>query len=507
MRNRYVKRIAGMLLIPRERLMDLSIVFNLNFLSYFAKVIIYKLFYVRYLKMLFVDREEELRTLKSLVRNKIFVLIYGLRGIGKSALLDKLSEELRSEFDILKIDGYRVSSLQDISEILGLEVTSSKSAIKNLLSLDHKVIIIDEFSALFEMFSRDEELGTLEEVAKLFRHYLQERRNRGGNSVILCGSNIGVIKKLAMRYFAPLFREFKIMRLGNMPLSGIVKLAKLRGLGDKDALEIAQLSGGNPLYAIKIIEEVLAGKKPREALEHLLSPSGDLDIYFSVLFESLDIDERRILYLISRGFRRFKQIKSKMFRDPAPFLKKLELNGIIYRIRKGKKFVEYEIADRLFRAWLQHQELPSLGKNDIKTIIISSLGFEALVRELFRAINREIEIEDVNQKAIRLEPYVSVYNIRRGGVEIDLLAVTKNQEAIVAEIHFGEPAKKKKVLQAIRNSEIVKEMGYKVIDTLLISYFGFEKETLEEANKAGVKLLKEEQLRQIEKKLGISIGF
>jgi len=459
------------------------------------------------LRMIFVDREEEIRELKKLIQNKIYILIYGLRGIGKSTLLNKLSKEISPKMQVLRIDGYKIASLQDISEILGAEIMNSKSAINKLLSMDDMVIIIDEFTSFFEMLSRDEELKTLENVAKLFRYHLQERRRRGGNSVILCGSNIGVIKRITMNYFAPLFREFKIIRLGNMPIYAMVELAKLWGINNEDALEVAQLSGGNPLYAIKIIEEVLSGRKPMEAIEHLLSLGGDLDIYFSVLFESLDIDERRVLYFLSRGFRRFREIKAKLFRDPTPAIKKLELNGIIYRIQKGKKFVEYEITDKLLKAWLQHQELPSLGRSDIKTIVISSLGFEALVRELFRAINKEIEIEDVKQETLRLEPYISVHNIKRGEIEIDLIAITRNQEAIIAEIHFGEPAEKRKVLQAIRNTEIAREMGYNVKETLLISYFGFKEEAVKEARKTNIKLLKEEQLRQIERKLGITIGF
>ncbi len=457
--------------------------------------------------MIFVDRREELEALKKLVENKIHVLIYGLRGIGKSALLRKLKDELSPRYDVLIIDGYRISSLRDISDIIGMDIVDSKSAISKLLSLDEKVIIIDEFSAFFEVLSRDEELRSGENVARLFRHYLQERRERSGNSIILCGSNIGVVRRIAMRYFAPLFREFKIIRVGNMPLSSILELAQSYGIEREYALETAQLSGGNPLYAIKIIEEVLTGKTPQEALERLLSPSGDLDIYFSVLFESLDVDERRILYLISRGFRRYKEIKAKSFKDPAAALRKLELNGLIYRVRKGKKFVEYEITDRLFKAWLQHQEVPSLGKKDIKTIIITSLGFEALVRELFRAINREITIRDAINRELKLEPFISVYNLKRGAIEIDLVAFTRNQEAIVAEVHFGEPAGRKKVLQAIRSAKTIEEMGYRTKETLLISYFGFNKEAVKEAEKTEVKLLKEEQLREIERKLGISIGF
>ena len=55
---------------------------------------------------MFIDREDELNTLERLVEINASVIVYGLRGIGKTTILKKLKEHLEQKnIETLFIDG------------------------------------------------------------------------------------------------------------------------------------------------------------------------------------------------------------------------------------------------------------------------------------------------------------------------------------------------------------------------------------------------------------------
>ncbi len=460
----------------------------------------------------FVDREEEIKVILNHVKMKSNLLIYGLRGIGKTTLLERVRDILVSEGKrVLLIDGYEVLSPEDVFVLMGERpVADSRYAIRALFEMDDHIIMIDEFSSLLQTLARYRPFGKVEEVARYVRSQIQARRGRGGESVILSSPAVGFVRRSTMKYFAPLFREFTLLFIGPMSFEAIFELALRHSLDEERAREVAEIAAGNPFYAKKIIEQVISsGLSPREALFRLINPRGDLDVYFSALMDSLQAEERYILHLVARGSNRFYEIENRLYKDPSPYLRRLEENGLLVKIKKGKKHSEYFICDKVFQAWLLNQEIPSLGKISRKAIYISSLGFEALFREMLRAITTEIELRDALGQKLVIPPFREVFDLRGSGYEIDAVGLL-NDEAYVFEVHFWGSAKFDKVEQLIRNAErFARDYGKRVRERVLVSYFGYElrEDEIQEVREHGIKLLTAKELRDVQRKTKMYLGF
>ncbi len=455
---------------------------------------------------LFVNRKEELERLIGCIRNKIDVIVYGLRGVGKTAILEELRRMLLDEgVGVIFINGYEIASYQDLATLISSESVEPRMLLSELFARDDKIIIIDEFTAFLRVFVGKRAFPSMERAIMFLRTLIEKRRNRNGESVILCSSAIGLVRRLTRKYFAPLFRQLKTFWVKPMSLEDAKKLADK--LCKKHSCEVVELVGGMPFYIIKICEEVSMGKNPKEAIEYLLSdPSGDLNIYFQGLYEKLSPPERYILHLIARGICRFSKISERLTVDVSIYLKRLQTSGIIKKIKKGPKEAYYDIEDSVFKAWLALQDIPSLGKISIKSIIVSSLSFESMVRDMFREITRRIEIKDFAGQNCELRPSrITKYN--KDGIDIDALLILDG-EAIVVECHFWGPAKREKIDQLLKNSEYVEQyLGLKVVDKILVSYFGFTEDTIEVAKDKRIKLLAATQLREIQRKMGRYWGF
>ena len=176
----------------------------------------------------FVDREEELELLIKYIENKVDVIVYGLRGIGKTSLLERLRDYLRAlGRGVNFINGYEIASHKDVAVILNVDADDPRILLSELFSRDTTVIIIDEFIAFLRVFVGKSVFSSLERVAMFLRTLIEKRRKRGGESVILCSSAVGAVRRLTGKYFAPLFRQLKMFNLGPMGLEDAKKLGRL----------------------------------------------------------------------------------------------------------------------------------------------------------------------------------------------------------------------------------------------------------------------------------------
>ncbi|MHA1595731.1 MAG: hypothetical protein ACTSXX_13510, partial [Candidatus Baldrarchaeia archaeon] len=142
-------------------------------------------------------------------------------------------------------------------------------------------------------------------------------------------------------------------------------------------------------------------------------------------------------------------------------------------------------------------------------IYISSLGFEALFREMLRAITTEIELRDALGQKLVIPPFREVFDLRGSGYEIDAVGLL-NDEAYVFEVHFWGSAKFDKVEQLIRNAErFARDYGKRVRERVLVSYFGYElrEDEIQEVREHGIKLLTAKELRDVQRKTKMYLGF
>ena len=483
---------------------------------------------------IFVNRTEEIRILEQLIKTGSRVLIMGLRGYGKTALITKLKNELSRKgkcivyldcnaiFSPTDLVGYLVEQLktcnlvdEKTSELILIKSRemNSKEALENVfkLSEEHEVssIIFDEISTLIQRISLLKPYRGLGGSISVAQH-IKALLNKHSFSVIFIDTSINSMIDLFMDYSSPLFKEFTHkMEIEPLPFTDATILAKrlleLKDVKIDDHIvkKIALYTNGVPIYIRMLTDTITRSITEKEFEEAFFDQleNGVLNDYFTVLLEKFTTAEQEVLLVMSRGKTRYKEIQATTI-NPAAALESLTKKGIIRRKQVSKKEVHYWIKDRLFASWLATRELPRLKKLNRTRIKTFYLGSEALVREIFRTLKKDVEIENkLGGKTIIKKP-IKVTRYEGALGEIDLIAITKN-ETYIGEIYAGEKYPPNKIDQLLKNMHIAEKLGYKNIKGLAVSLGDYTEKAIQKAKqhneKNNIILINHETLKQISK--------
>jgi len=491
----------------------------------------------------FIDRESEKKYIMSLVLSGSKIWILGLRGYGKTSLVRNVLEDLRKRhLRGLLIDCLRIYSGEDLllaflKEVEGISIEDvgniskeirlltrkigAKDALEELfnyaMEIGLKVIVFDEISTLIQRFGLLKPYRGFGGIKAVGEH-LKTLLNNVSFSVIFIDTSINALFELFKDYTAPLFKEFtaeiKISPLDldfSLQLVDILLSRKGFIIDDEVKMAIAEYSGGVPQY-IKMISDLIYKPFSRKEFDEIFLKSlreGFLNDYLRALFEKFSPAEQEVLYILSRGPKRFSEINSLAV-NAAATLEMLQKKLIVNRIDKGKKLVYYEISDRLFATWLALQEFPRLKKISGERARIYYLGLEALVRELFFTLKDSVMIIDELGDEIVIKPSKEVYRYEGALGEIDLVAVTTEGETYIGEVYGGFKCPKRKVDELLKNIHIMEKLGKRSIIGLLISYHEIPSETLEYIRylkDSGVRIyaLTKKQLRRLSKESLVKI--
>ena len=471
---------------------------------------------------MFLDREEELKILMKAAKTGDKVLIIGLRGYGKTSLAKEFYRRLMDiNMKSVFVNCLKILSPMDLIELLkeqvGIQIDgkTSKEVLEKFFydgeKAGVKVFIIDEFTTLFRRFGMIKPyrgFGGPMAVAEHFKSILDDLNS----AVIALDTSFKDVKEFVKDYSSPLFRQFTIeIKLNPLPIEYAIQLAKIKAkewgveLDDQSAIKLAELFGGVPFYIIVASRSLRKGLSVERAFEEELI-RGFLNEYFSLLLEKFSTTEQQVLYLISRGKRRFFEI-DEMVEGAAQALESLQIKGIVERFEKSRREVYYRITDKVFEAWLALNEQPRLKKLSFERVYVSSLSFESLIRESLFRLTKPIKVKDVIRREVQIGPYKNVKRLDTPTVEVDVLAETYDRRYHVYEVYFGGRAGIKKLNQLKRIIGELIKLGYNVDDAFLVSYFGFEERVLEEIRKIGgrIYLLGKEQIRKIVKRAGLHL--
>ena len=487
-------------------------------------------------RQVFVDREAELRRLRNLVRTRSKILLLGLRGYGKSLLLRKLLEGLSSEgvrgvlLDCLRIYSggdllleFRryLSDIGILSEDLDKEIGLLAQTIDPRSALDYifryagdlniDVLIFDEVSTLIQRFSVFKPYRRLGGIRAAGEH-LKSLLDSFDNAIIFSDTSISALHELFREYTAPLFREFTAeMFLGPLSVEDTMKYAEIllsiKGLSlDFDSLNlIAQFSGGVPQYTRMIVDliNVAMGRKELEEVLIYNLKYGFLNTYFRALLDKFSAAEQETLYVLSRGFRRFAEIDDKVA-NASSALDSLQKKGMVIKVEKSKRKTYYLIRDKLFAYWLATREFPRLKKLADERARLLYIGLEALIREIFFTLQRQVVVEDELKNRLTIEPTVEVRRYEGALGEVDMIATTRSGRTYVAEIYGGVKCPKKKIDELLKSMMIAEKQGHKNIIGLLITYFPPLEETIIYAQEVrdqntDIYVLTKNQLKEIAK--------
>lgn len=300
------------------------------------------------------DREIELDVLRNAVRSSKaeLIIIYGRRRLGKTTVVREFLSEVNGVYlftprgsieDILNVFS------DDIREQTGdLVMFPDWRSFLEYIKMKSKsrfVIAIDEFQRIGEAYSP---------AMTLLQHYWDSYLSRSKIVLLLVGSVVGMVEKIALVGDSPLFgRRTRELKIAMMPY--LVTRKYWRKYSEEERIEAFGFFGGTPGYFTLVDDNMT----PIENVENLiLAP----DARLANEPEYLLTEETRtpstymsILFQISQGKRGLPLSKIKTRKGtPTVYLRTLSKMGIIDRLEslaQGNKV--YTITDEFFRFWFK----------------------------------------------------------------------------------------------------------------------------------------------------------
>ena len=178
--------------------------------------------------MIFLDREYELKVIERALRARNRVLVKGLRGIGKTALLKVISNKL----DAIYIDCSLVLRPRHLGFLLDERWNEAYEALEGLFSKVsslNRPLILDEFTDLLERFGKQRPYrgsGGSIAVASHFRGLIE----RYDIPLAVATTSLKSLYELTEKYSKPLARTFEVnITLKPLDYETTIKLAQILG--------------------------------------------------------------------------------------------------------------------------------------------------------------------------------------------------------------------------------------------------------------------------------------
>ncbi len=411
----------------------------------------------------FVNRERELELLSLMITRGDKILIKGRRGIGKSVLALKVLEEVEGQgFKGVYINCSTVTRGSDLLRQMAEELClkdvdvgrlDNKTALENFFrevsERGVNVIVLDEFTNLFRTLGRKREFGNVTNFAAVLRGCIMDC----GAAVIATSSSLAEIRKI-IRKARILARTFDfILNLGPLDFNNSLGLISLmeREYGwkipDDVKDRIVILADFVPFYVECLTKAYALYGDLDEALRMEFT-EGTLAEYFFSLYEDLNPTERLVIYNLAIGRKKYEDLESTIGESDLPqMLSDLIERDLISKVFISRKNVFYVAKDRTFASWVLFTTTPQMAKDIELFKRVSTIGFEALVRETLGALGKQIRVKDALGRELVLGPfkYVGMGKSRYG--QIDVLAIDFEGRTLLGECYFGTDVPKRKIEQ------------------------------------------------------------
>ncbi len=310
---------------------------------------------------MFIGRERELQALDRLyMSNKFeFVVIYGRRRVGKTALINQFIRGKNAIY-FMGVESNAKQNLENFSKNIleyhtGIEAESSfqsfQAALEYVFKLSEKerfILAVDEYPYV----ARSE--GSL---ASTFQLLIDKYKESSKLMLILCGSSMSYMEDHVLAYKAPLYGR-RTAQMKIVPFDFEETCRYFQHFSYEDKALIYGIVGGTPQYLLQMNDKLSVEENIKNTF---LNPT-------SALFEEpenlLKQEVREpslynaIITAIATGAARMSEISNKVGEDTnvcSTYVKNLVSLGLIrkeipYGERTSRKAL-YSIEDNMFRFW------------------------------------------------------------------------------------------------------------------------------------------------------------
>ena len=456
---------------------------------------------------MFIGRERELKTLEQLyTSNKFeFVVLYGRRRVGKTALLTNFIENKRAIY-FMGVESNAQQNLDNFSRIIleyasGISGETSFSSFQAALEYVFKLaekeriaLVIDEYPYVAR---------SSKSLAFTLQLLIDQNKDRSKLMLILCGSSMSYMEDHILAYKAPLYGR-RTAQIKLLPFDFAEVCRYLGHFTAEDKALAYGIVGGTPQYLLQIDDQ----RSIEENIKNtFLNP---MSFLYEEPMNLLKQEVREpaiytaIISAIATGASRMSEISSKVGEDTnvcATYLKNLITLGIVQKeMPYGEKCSRkslYSIEDNMFRFWyrfvpennsLISRRAADLVYKRIEPRLSDHMGrvFEEICKQYLWKLLLEgkspVEFTSLGR-------WWGTDHVKKSQAEIDILGVQDKDTALFAECKWTNEKVDLGVLETlIYRSRL---FPYTNVQYYLFSKSGFTKGCIERASRMGNVILLE----------------
>lgn len=450
---------------------------------------------------MFVGRERELDALNKLYKSDKFefVVIYGRRRVGKTALINQFIENKKAIY-FMGVESNAKQNLENFSKSIieyasGIETESSflsfQTAFETVFKLAEKervILAIDEYPYIAH---------SSKSLASTLQFLIDKYKDTSKLMLILCGSSMSYMEDHVLAYKAPLYgRRTAQMRI--LPFDFEETCRYLKKFSNEDKAIIYGIVGGTPQYLLQIDDKLSIEDNIKNTY---LNP---ISFLYEEPINLLKKEVREpsiytaIITAIATGCSRMSEISSKVGEDIsvcATYLKNLINLEIVkketpYGEKTSRKSI-YSIEDNMFRFWyrfvLDNNSVIARGATGlvykkVESQLSDYMGkvFEEICKQY---LWKQLLLGNCPVEFVSIGRWWGNNPIEKSQEEIDIMGEQDKNTALFAECKWTNEKVDLGVLETlIKRSQL---FSYKTKHYYLFSKSGFTKGCTEKANEIG----------------------
>lgn len=412
--------------------------------------------------MTFHDRADELTVLSKAFERSghAFVVVYGRRRVGKTALLKQFCEGRPHLYYLANQeaeDRQREKFVERVAERFDDRVpriddwSAALSYLGDHLESEDAVVVVDEFPYLV-----DEN----DSLPSYLQAFVDERLVDTDSTLVLCGSSVSTMESEVLGSESPLYGR-RTAQIDLQPFS-FATARPVIDYGVQDAIRSFSVTGGTPMYLTLFdYERSLAENVRRE----ILDPTAVLYNEPEFLLRTELRNPARymsILEAIATGHTTPNEIAGATGVDSGPLSKYLQTLRRLRLVerelpvtasRKNSTRSLYRIADEFLRFWFRYVEPNRSGIESAPDVVYEQRIAPDLpthVASTFESVCAEAVWAGVREG--RLPAYSQVGRWWYGGEEIDVVALAPgDDEILLAECKWTSDAVGRALVENLRS--------------------------------------------------------
>ena len=455
---------------------------------------------------MFIGRDKELNALNKLYKmDKFeFIVIYGRRRVGKTALINKFISDKKFIY-FMGVESNEKQNLENFSKNIiefssGIQAetlfASFQSALEYVFKLaenERLILAIDEYPYVAR---------SSKSLASTLQLLIDKYKDTSKLMLILCGSSMSYMEDHVLAYKAPLYGR-RTAQMKILPFDFAESCRYLSNLSDEDKALIYGIVGGTPQYLLQMSDRLSVEENIKNTY---LNP---MSFLYEEPINLLKQEVREpaiytaIITAIATGHSRMSEISAKVGEDTnvcASYLKNLMNLGIVkketpYGEKASKKSI-YSIEDNMFYFWYRFV----LDNSSVIARGAADMVYKRIEPELSHYMGRVFEeicmqylwkqlLEgDAPIEFVSLGRWWGNNPIQKAQTEIDIMGEQDSESALFAECKWRNEKVDLEILETL--IERSKLFRYTNVYYYLFSKSGFTKGCMEKASEMGnVKLV------------------